>query len=261
MLKILGYNPTENFIELEKKGFYFDEQLLATLFFLETLRRNKNHILILVTGEVGSGKSTLVEQIVYIFNKLIDDKRRQIDITDCIFSFKDFLNKMSDENYKNKILWWDEAIQGMNEMKRGISNIADFLKTIFITQRFKQNVYILVTDELKEFNIKLIKMCHFWVHTERIGLERGFFKGWYDKRKIEKIYFLLKDKNKTMNSLDVLKVKPDLRGRFNDYQGWFINLEEYYKKKTNESLQDVKEKALKKLNIKTEKKESNKKKK
>lgn len=195
----------------------------------QALMRDKRHFFGIVTGNVGDGKSTLVAQLVALWEK---ENGRHISFDNIVWTTEKFIEKTDREDNKTYAIWWDEAIQGATGKKVALTKEGDMLKISLVTKRFKQHFYVLVVDEIEEYSWKLIKMCNFWIHVHTKYNERGYFKCWVDKNKIKTIYQAFKYYKWDWSRINIT---PDLIGRFKDYLPKLFDEVEYDKKKLEET--------------------------
>lgn len=197
-------------------------------------KEHKLHNLVIITGSVGSGKSTLTEGIAGI-NALWNKQR--LDFNNIAWSTVKFIEKTDEEDNVGVPLWWDESIQGAGGRSMAISSLGNKLKMAFVTKRFKKHTYYLVIDEINEYAWKLIKMADAWINVRRFGLTRGYFDVYTNKKKIKFIYNAFKIYNKTFDDKVVRDTKPDCKGKFSDYSDLFLDTKEYDKLKLEETKQ------------------------
>lgn len=208
--------------------------LLGSVLCWKYKTNRKYHALVLVTGGVGDGKSTLIEGLTGL-GQHINDKKLTFD--NVSWNTESMIKKMDQEDNIDETLWWDEAIQGAGGRNMAMSAIGNKLKSSFVTKRFKRHVYYLALDRLQEFAPMLIEMADAWIHVENFALERGRFKFFMNKAKIEYAYDLFKYQKKTWKSKEVKLIKPDCKGNFMNYQGIFLDPIEYNERKMQETRQ------------------------
>jgi len=195
----------------------------------KALMDDKRHFFGIVTGNVGDGKSTLVAQIVALWEK---ENGRNLSFDNVVWTTEKFVEKTDRDDNKTHAIWWDEAIQGATGKKVALTKEGDMLKISLVTKRFKQHFYVLVVDEIEEYSWKLIKMANFWIHVHTKYNERGYFKCWVDKKKIKTIYQAFKYYKWDWSRITIT---PDLIGRFKDYLPKLFDEVEYDKKKLEET--------------------------
>jgi len=193
---------------------------------------NKEHSLILVTGKVGAGKSSLVEGIAALdaaFNG------QQLTINDIGWSMDKLIELMDSTENIERPIWADEFIQGSSRFNQ--TNVGIKLKIGFVTKRFKRNTYYLVLDEINEFPEKVIKMADAYINVKKFGFQRGYYDCYTSPYKIHRLWFLFKNYNVSWHSAIVKDVTPNNRGKFQNYQGIFIDNEEFDRTKFKETKQ------------------------
>jgi len=192
------------------------------------------HSMILITGSVGSGKSSLVEGLAALDS---DFNKGTLSFDNISWSTEPFIRFMEASNNVGDPLIFDESVMGITGKSIGNTKIGFKLKVGFITRRFKKHTYFLLVDEISEFSLKLIKMCDAWINVKTMGVKRGYFDCYVNKSKIEFLFTAFKQYKKTWNSKVVRNIKPDCKGTFQDYSGKFFNKVEYSKKKHEETKQ------------------------
>ena len=201
--------------------------------------------LIIVTGGVGDGKSSLVEGISAYFQWHQDEP---LSFDNVCWTSKAFVMKTDREDNFKSVIWWDEAIQGASGKKMALTKEGDALKNAIVTKRFKKHIYILLIDEIEEYSWKLIKKANAWFHVKSFGLKRGYFDCYTKKHKIQRLYNHFKKYKGTWEDEEVKWVKPDKMGRYMDYRGLFLDETEYDKKKLEETrqIEEIKTEAISK---------------
>lgn len=226
-LTMIDKDGNEKLIELDP---YLYGVIISSL----VKKKNKWHNMILITGAVGDGKSTLVETL----SAILEAKQgRQLTFDNVCWRTEKLIELTDNPDNVGHTLWWDESIQGAGSKQMALTSIGEKLKIAMVTKRFKKHTYIFVVDEINEFSHKLIRMCDAWIHVHTRGLERGFFKIWVNKRKILSLYDAFKNQKLTWKSKYVNMIRHDWAGRFKDYHGVFLDEHEYDKKKLEETKQ------------------------
>jgi len=209
----------------EDKQLTYDPFLFGVVKGLHSRRQRNWHGLILLTGDVGDGKSTLADGICGLDSYLTQKK---YDLDNVVFTTKDFEELTDkDDNYLQAIKY-DEAIEGatnqdMARSKKGLS-----FKTKIIQKRKKKHLYVMCIDELEEYSWKLIKMANLWIHVKAHGVKRGYFDMTWDKNKIKNKYLALKNRQYNI----VKRIYPDkANSTFMNYENIFFNDDEYQFKK------------------------------
>jgi hypothetical protein len=197
-------------------------------------KEHKLHNLVIVTGSVGSGKSSLVQGvggINAVWNKM------NLGFDNISWSTEKFIEKTDREDNIGTPQWWDESIQGAGGRNMAITSMGNKLKMAFVTKRFKKHTYYLVVDEINEYAWKLIKMSDAWINVRRFGLRRGYFDVYTNKKKIKFIYNAFKYYNATWESKQVRNINADCKGKFENYEGLFLDEDEYNRLKLEETKQ------------------------
>lgn len=199
-------------------------------------KNNEDHSLILITGLPGSGKSTFVEGIAGLDSSFMGEK---LEMSDLAWSMDNLISLMDSPDNKNRAIWADEFIQGSGRFNQ--SNIGIKLKIGFITKRFKRNTYYIVLDEIKECPEKIIKMVDAYINIKKIGFNRGYYDCWTNKDKIYNLWDNFKNYSNNWKSPWIRKIKPDNKGKFNNYRGVFLDSDKFDELKFEQTKQSEKE--------------------
>lgn len=196
-------------------------------------RRQKNwHALILISGAVGDGKSTLGDGIAGLDSYITGSKYNLDGVVFSTTAFEKFCDMQ--DNYTNP-LKYDEAIEGATSQDMARSAKGLSFKKKIIQKRKKRHLYIMCIDELEEYSWKLVKMADAWIHVKSFGLQRGYFDITTNPTKIKTKYLLLKNKMYR----DANKIYPDkLNCTFMNYENIFIDDKAYQIKKDEETRND-----------------------
>lgn len=234
-------NPKNPYVQVKVKNRFGKEVYIDMHGYLVgmeaafALKKNYDlHNLVILTGDVGSGKSTLIEGQAGVNATFAG---QELNFDNIAWATEKFIEKTDRKDNIESPLWWDESIQGAGGRAMAISALGNKLKIAFVTKRFKRHTYYLAVDEINEYAWKLIKMADAWIHVKRIGLTRGFFNVYTDKRKIKFIYNAFKLFNKDWNSKEVKSIWPDCRGKFENYQGLFLDPKKYDELKLEQTRQ------------------------
>jgi hypothetical protein len=185
---------------------------------------------ILITGDVGDGKSTLAQLITSIWEWFFN---RQQKVEFIVFRSENFTDLIEQEDNSTHAILWDEAIQG-GTGRDSITKQGQALKKAFVTKRYKRHLYLLLVDEIQEYNKKIISRCRLWVHCYTNGLKRGYYKLYDDKTQIKRMYRKIKQYNLELD--EVIKTEtPTWRGYQTDTTGLFYDEKEYQNKKASET--------------------------
>ena len=94
----------------------------------------------------------------------------------------------------------------------------------------------MLADELKEIPDKIIPMADAYINVRSMMLNNGYFDCWTKKWKIEKLYEYFKEQKFKWNSPKVRKIAADCKGKFPNYEDFFLDPQEFDKlKKLTES--------------------------
>jgi len=192
------------------------------------------HSMVLITGAVGAGKSSLVEGLAALDADL---NGLRLTFDNIKWTTEPFIEQMERIDNIGSPLIFDESVMGITGKSIGNTKVGFKLKVGFITRRFKRHTYFLLVDEISEYSLKLIKMCDAWINVKTKGVKRGYFEVYTSNSKIEFLYRAFKEYKKTWNSKLVRSVKPDSAGTFQDFSGKFFNKKEYSERKHEETKQ------------------------
>ena len=198
-------------------------------------KQHSFHNLVIITGAVGSGKSTLTQGVAALNSAVGQGKG--IDFENISWATEKFIEKTDQDDNIGTPQIWDESIQGASARNMAITNMGNKLKMAFVTKRFKKHTYYLIIDEINEYAWKLIKMADAWIHVRKFYLQRGYFDVYTNKKKIKYLYNLFKFHYKDWGSPEVKKVTADCRGKYDDFTDLFLDDEEYNKRKLEETRQ------------------------
>ena len=190
---------------------------------------NKYHGFIIVTGNVGDGKSSLAEGICAYYSKMTGQPFTEENI---VWRTENFIELTEREDNFGSVIWWDESIQGATSRSMGITAQGQELTNALVTKRFKKHLYILLIDDIMRYSHTIIKMAQAWIHVKSSGAKRGYFQAYTNRHKIKYIY----DYMKYSKRMSFPKgVNPDGKGKFQDFSGLFIDSEKYNARKLEET--------------------------
>ena len=186
---------------LNGQVYYMERRLYENLLELVKLNNKDYDSLILVTGAVGSGKSTLGVQVHTAINP-------GFNLDNLSFNGEDFEDKVVNKLRNFDGVQVDEAVDGMNA-KEHYRQINIRIEKLLAKMRLK-NLYITACmPRLKDFSEFTIHRASLWLKCFTIKKERGFFVGFSPKR-LQQTYYGEKAK-KSMKRL-----RYNFRGRFFD---------------------------------------------
>lgn len=208
--------------------------LFGLLVSLVLKKNNNRHAMIMVTGEVGDGKSSLIEGLAAIECWMYD---KVLTFDNISWRTEAFIEKTDRADNILSPLIWDESIQGINAKNMANSKIGFKLKSAFVTKRFKKHTYYLLVDSPEEYAWKVVKMVDAWIHVKSFGFRRGYFDVYVNKSKIEFLWNAFKVYKKSWRSRAVKNIKPDCKGTAMNFGGLFLDEDEYNKRKLEETRQ------------------------
>lgn len=236
LVKIRIPNPDLQYVDVLINGKWVSMHgyLVGMEGAMQYKKQFKLHNLVLVTGDVGSGKTTFTEGFSAVNASNVNSK---LTLDNFAWTTKNLLEFTDKEDNIDMPVIWDESIQGASGRNMALTNEGNKLKMAIVTKRFKRHTYYFLIDEINEYAWKLIKMCDAWIHIKRIGMTRGYFNVYTNKNNIKWLYFQFKYLNRSWNHPDVNKVYPDCVGKFDDWTDLFISESEYEKMKMKETKQ------------------------
>jgi len=191
------------------------------------------HGVLIITGDVGDGKSSLAALITAVWEKM---QNRQVGYNNIVWRTLKFIELTDLKDNFGHAIWWDEAIDGATG-KASITKEGTKLKNAMVTKRLKRHLYVLLIDEIEEYSWKFVKMCNAWIHVKAFGIQRGYFNAYVKRHKIRQIYTEFKKNKKDWDSFEIKKIRPDCRGKYGYYFDRFFDTDEYDNKKIDETRQ------------------------
>lgn len=195
---------------------------------------NERHAVVLIAAPPGDGKSSFVEGLAALDNLFMNNR---LELDDIAWSMDSLIRKMDSKDNKTRTIWADEFIQSGGNRGMALTNVGNKLKIGFVTKRLKKNTYFLVVDHPKEFPEKVIEMADALIVIKSFGFLRGYFDCYTDKTNIMFLYKAFKEYKKNWHSPEVKRIRPDCRGKFQDYRGKFLDPDEFDERKMEETIQ------------------------
>lgn len=210
-------------IPVTDKKYLMDDRLVDNLKFLNKAVKVKWDAPLVIDGVEGSGKTTLCDQICY-YQAYSNNTKYGID--NIVFLPKEF-EEFVDTAKPYTSVNWDEAIFGtMGEDWANTINKTILKKWVTIRKkRLFINVCLPYIFMMRTYFAVGRTRALLHVYTPD-GISRGFFK-LYDYEGKRHLYF----KNKKYFSYN--GIKPSYRGKFENTEGLFYDLNEYDAKKEN----------------------------
>lgn len=231
--KVIG---TSLDIKVNDKMAKISPILFSSLSLLKRDVSNNWDGLIIVTGAVGTGKSTLATTIAGIWELLF---QRELTIDNFTWKPEGIIEFTDRDDNETQVIVMDEAIQGATG-KDSLTKIGNALKVTLVTKRRKKHLYLLLVDEVQELSKKVISRSSFMIDCRTIlrkgEKERGYFKV-YDKQETTQIYWLLK--KYLIKSISEYKGKSKPFYKFWDNKDIFVSDSEYEEKKIQETKQSL----------------------
>ncbi len=213
------------FPKYSKEGIYFDGKLLKVLNRMKERQEKNFDNVILLVGDVGTGKSTLTFLMLYY---MLNGK---LSIENIGIGAEDSIQKISKLPNKGGIDL-DDASSIFYGSDHASKHQKQAIKVLHLC-RSKNLTILLTTPDLFKLNSYLVTQRTRAVIKVYVtnNLERGRF-AFYGHKKVKGLYSLGKKYNNTFPS----KIKPDFLGRFSDFKLPFNTQYENLKEKAMEDL-------------------------
>lgn len=213
--------------------------LVGLIMGLRIKMNKKYHGLIILTGDMGDGKSSLAEGLFGLYNHVSGVENNVNDVQWTTERINDLMD--SRDNIDHSI-WWDEHIQGGGNRGKNTKGGKKF-QMKFITNRWKKNLYIVCIDSIENCPDYIVKYADTWINCEAPGWQRGFFKVTSKKNVIKYCYDMFKYHKKNWASPELKKVIFDCYGKTDDFGGFFIDPKAYADHKSKETMDKEDEEA------------------
>ncbi len=189
---------------LNGKDFYMEKMLHENLMALKKLNEDDYDSLILITGPVGAGKSTLgIQGLTAICP--------EFSMNNVAFNGEQFEDKVINVLPNFDGVQIDEAVDGMSGREH-YKQINIRLEKLLAKMRLK-NMYITACmPRLKDFSEFTIQRAALWLKCFTFKKKRGFFVGFGPKR-MQAVYY--REKNRKSPK----RIHYNFRGRFMDGLG------------------------------------------
>lgn len=208
--------------------------ILALLGIMNKKHKQKWDDVILITGNVGTAKSTMGQIIGGLWQYMHD---KDLSIENFTWSAKGVTDFIDKEGNDNEVIIYDEAITG-GTGRASLTKEGNTLKIGLVVGRRKRHIYIMIIDELLEFSKKIISRSSLLIDMRTLMVKgeakRGYFKI-YNPKEIRELYWMLKENKIKYISHYRSKAKPFFK--FRDLSNIFINEEQYEEKKIQETKQ------------------------
>lgn len=187
--------------------------------------------LIIITGTMGDGKSSLIEGLLGMYHNITE----QPIVMENIQWRTEKINKVYDntENHDTGV-WWDELIQAGGNRGKQTKDGASF-KMKYVTKRYKKHLLLVAIDSLANVPDYLVDYADAWIHVEAPYWSRGFFRATTRKPTIKYAYDLFHKFKKNWGSPEVQKLRFECMGQTQDFSGFFIDPKQYDEHKEKET--------------------------
>jgi hypothetical protein len=166
---------------------------------------NKWDCLGIVFGKEGAGKTTLGSQLAMFCNNHFN-----LDFT--VFTPEQFLETTDNCPEESSILW-DEAITGASAQRQGFELSQAIISRLTTIRRKRLKIFICF-PYLHMLNKYFVSRCLFSIYVYAKGFDKRGFMNYYNQRKTEVLYELMKNKY-TYNPLAALrKIRPSFYCRY-----------------------------------------------
>ena len=168
---------------------------------------NKWDCVAIIFGKEGSGKSTLATQLCAYTDP-------GFDMPLCVFTPQQFL-KVCDECREKSAIQWDEAISGATAQQQG-NEISQAIISRLTTIRKKRLKIFVCFPYLHMLNKYFVSRCLFSVFVYAKGFDKRGYMKYYNQRKTEVLYELMKNKYIYSPLTAIRKVTPNFFCNFPD---------------------------------------------
>jgi len=221
-------------IEYKGKKVKVPMIIMAILGIMQKKHKQKWDDVILITGEVGTAKSTMAQLIGGVWQML---NNKELNIEHFTWSAQGIVNAIDAEGNDNEVIIYDEAITG-GTGRASLTKEGNLLKVGLVVGRRKRMVYIMILDELMEFSKKIISRASLLIDMRTLMVRgeatRGYFKV-YQPKDLKEIYWLLKEQRIKYISHYNPYFNPFYK--FRDCTDIFINEDEYEFEKIQQTRQ------------------------
>jgi len=197
------------------KKIYYDGYLLTAIEEIKAIQKHDGDVVGIIDGFVGSGKSTMSQQIAIAIDPNFTARNICMDAEN--------LKEVILNAEKGSAIVFDEALNGLN-IRRTMSSINILLTSLLTEIRQRNLVILLCLPSLFDMDKSIsIHRSLFLIHVFAKGRERGYFR-FYGKKK-KSLLFADTIARRTYQ----YKVRPSFWGRF--YGGYVVDELEYRKLK------------------------------
>lgn len=205
-------------VNIQGKSYYMDLALKANLDDLKLAVKNKWDGVFVLDGMEGSGKTKFAKSILYY---LTDGRFK---ITDIFFTPEQFEQWVDQAQPGDGGLWDEFVLGGMSEEALTRMQIS-IVKKMTLIRKKRLYIALLIPYFFMLKSYFAVARARFLLHvTSPDGIQRGYFR-FYNYKQKRQLYF----KNKKNWSYD--GVAASFHGRFTNYEGMFVNEDEYEEKK------------------------------
>jgi len=209
-------------VKIYTDKFSMDGYLTSNVEFLYKRKTKKWDNLIIIDGDERAGKTTISQQIGYVYSIM---NKSMFSVNNIFFNPE----KMFNYAYKNKndIIIWDEAAMGglSTEWQNKVQQL--LIKMLMTCGKYN-HLYIFIIPKFKRINAYLgldRSIALIRVYSPD-NIERGYFR-FYNKTKKEKLYHYEKQNMYKRTRMSY----PNFIGRFVNTEGMIIDEDKYQEKK------------------------------
>ena len=215
-------------ITYKGKEFQFPMILLSILGILKRKSEQKWDNLILITGAVGTAKSTMAQGLAGVYEMLYG---RELSLDNFTWSGQGVVDFIDREDNITEAIIYDEAVKG-GTGRDVITKEGNLLKIGLVVGRRKRHLYFMLVDEIHEYSKKIISRASLLIDMRTMVVrgedKRGYFK-LYNTRELKDIYWLLKLQK--IRSISEYSATGKPFYKFRNFEGIFIDEKEYEDKK------------------------------
>ena len=203
----------------KKKGIWYDNNLDGAIADCVKRKSLKYDNLLIVTGKVGTGKSTLAIQICHRYAELTGLK---FDHKNIVFSGDEFFRRGQSAN---QVILYDEAIEGLMS-SNWANKMSKYTVQLLNMNRKFQNFYVLCIPSITKLNYDIVQRAHIIFRTYNKGYSRGYCAIYPDKGDFASNYYY----NRKQRRPHIMRGRRQLK--FGDHSDKIIDVKAYEKAKT-----------------------------
>jgi hypothetical protein len=200
-------------------GYYINDTLKTNLDILKEAVERKWDGVGLITGMEGSGKSTFVQMIAHYCDPTFSVER-------VVFSADDLMNAI-DNAKKGQAIVFDEAIMNMSAQDFATQIQQILIKKFTLIRSKNLYIFLVIPSFFMLRRYFAVFRTKFLIHCYTPdAVSRGYFK-FYSYTRKKDLYF------RGAKMWNMKMIPPNFVGRFTNTFGYFVDVNEYNKKKAD----------------------------